>query len=207
MQVTLADSVIETPKPKTTKKVSKKETSDIITLEENKLVFPQSFLDTISANPGDRIAIRFGEYDGKYFPVIAKSEAFADPESGNKLTKSCTISYKGKQHDELAIYGTKFKWVETSEGSQICKLIGENGDIIPEDKVFKGNRDLDPYPVDNIKDKVVNTELDENQSKTYIPELSRSTDLNISEEDFNALGLNIDEIEVSDDIEDFLNSI
>ena len=71
----------------TPKRSKSKKDQDTIVLEDNKLVLTQKLLDIINAEPGDRLLVSFKEENGIYFPVIAKSEVFADPESGNKLTK------------------------------------------------------------------------------------------------------------------------
>ena len=123
---------------KTTGRKKKEKNEDIIKLEDNKLVLTQKLIDLLEAEPGDRLCIRFKDFNGEYFPIIAKSEVFADPEAGNKLTKSLTVSYRGKQREELVIYGEEFTFEETFEGSGICKLIGQNT-ITADDKVFKGN--------------------------------------------------------------------
>ena len=149
-------------------KASKKLVNDdgVIKLDENKLILTQSIADSLNAEPGDRLSVRFKEYDGVYYPIIAKSEVFGDPESGNKLTKSFTISYRGKQREELVIYGDEFKYEFDSNG--ICKLIG-NKQVIPDNSVFKSNQDLDSFDLDdsdnNLDDK---SKLQNNTDKRSI---------------------------------------
>lgn len=137
---------IKPTKKKTIKKSKSKSTT--VVLEDNKLVLNEDIISLIGAEPGDRISIRFKEDKGKYYPIIAKSEVFASPESGNKLTKSLTVSYRGKQREELLLYGTVFNYEETEPDSQICWLRGEK-EIEADKSVFKSNQDLEPYDEDN----------------------------------------------------------
>ena len=166
--------VAPNPKPKTTRK-KKEKNEDIIKLEDNKIILTQKLLDIIKAEPGDRISIQYKEFNGVYNPIIAKSEVFADPEAGNKLTKSMTVSYRGKQREELAIYGEEFTFEETFEGSEVCKLIGEK-EIKADDKVFKKNKDLEPY--DEIDKPVVQKKSSTKEiggmNFTYTPDLPTS---------------------------------
>lgn len=196
---------LKSQKPKTSNKRKTGKNEDIIILEENKLVLTQKLLDILGAEYGDRICIRFSEKDGIYYPIIAKSEVFADPEAGNKLTKSLTVSYKGKQHDELAIYGKEFTFEETGEGSRICRLIGKI--IQADDKVFKSNVDLSPYEEDITESKQKDVEILPEPTRTYIPELKKSTDIGVSEEELNILGIELGEIDIPDDLDDLLNSL
>lgn len=96
-----------------------------ITLGENKLQFSPESLALLNAVPGNRIAINYVQVSSEYtFPVIGKAEYFSDPEAGNKLTKSNTVSYKGIQNKVLALYGTEFTLEEYKEG--IYKMVKIN---------------------------------------------------------------------------------
>lgn len=182
---------------KTTGRKKKEKNEDIIKLEDNKLVLTQKLIDLLEAEPGDRLCIRFKDFNGEYFPIIAKSEVFADPEAGNKLTKSLTVSYRGKQREELVIYGEEFTFEETFEGSGICKLIGQNT-ITADDKVFKGNKDLDSYDDEDKEKKKSNKSqkkedvvgLNPDTKFSYTPVLPNSksrvdSSVNILDFDFN----------------------
>ena len=50
------------------------------------------------------------------FPVIGKSEVFSDPESGNKLSRNGTVSFKGTQQTILSKYGQLFRIEEINDG-------------------------------------------------------------------------------------------
>lgn len=81
-----------------------------ITLLENKISFSNEALELINASYGDRIAINYIQVNNQEtFPVIGKSDAFTNPNDGNKLTKSNTVSFRGMQHTMLSQYGTEFK--------------------------------------------------------------------------------------------------
>jgi hypothetical protein len=81
-----------------------------ISVLENKLVLTQEAIDLLEASAGDRIAVNYVQISNQEtFPVIGKSDAFVDPNSGNKLTKSRTVSFRGVQRNMLATYGTNFE--------------------------------------------------------------------------------------------------
>ena len=92
---------------------------------ENKLMLSQEAIDILEASAGDRIAINYVQVTNQEtFPVIGKSDAFVDPNSGNKLTKSNTVSFRGIQRDMLSKYGTNFN-LELYK-NKMYKLIKEN---------------------------------------------------------------------------------
>lgn len=92
---------------------------------ENKLMLSQEAVDILEASAGDRIAINYVQVTNQEtFPVIGKSDAFVDPNSGNKLTKSNTVSFRGIQRDMLSKYGTNFN-LELYK-NKMYKLIKEN---------------------------------------------------------------------------------
>ena len=57
-----------------------------------KLILSPLALQILNVNPGDRLSINYIQKNNENtFPVIGKAEIFADPENGQKLTKSNTI--------------------------------------------------------------------------------------------------------------------
>lgn len=78
-------------------------------LQEGKLLLSSSLLSLLNAKPGDRVAIEYGELYSKMIPTISLHE------SGNILSKSNTVIFKGKERDFLAQYGTKF-FIEIHDG-------------------------------------------------------------------------------------------
>jgi hypothetical protein len=93
-----------------------------IILEENKLLLTSEALTLLNAQPGNRIAVNYVQVSSEYtFPVIAKAEYFIDPEAGNKLTKSNTVSFRGIQNKTLNLYGVNFVLEFYKEG--IYKMV------------------------------------------------------------------------------------
>lgn len=112
-------------KKKTTRKksdvVEEMASQAIITLEPTKLLFNNRAVADMGIEYEDRIVIKW-EKDGKtLFPIIGKDEAFDEEGSGNKVTKSNSIGYKGKQNAVLAEFGSQFTIETYKEG--IWKLI------------------------------------------------------------------------------------
>ena len=112
-----------------TSSTSKKSEENIpetgILLESNKLILSEEAASLLGVEADDRIAITYEKKGRFLLPVIG-----VDEKKGNKLTKSNTISYRGKAHDELARYGTSFTMEPTKNGKFF--LIGENEVISPE---------------------------------------------------------------------------
>ena len=115
-------------KKKTTKKlkdiVSDLSSEPIITLEPNKLVFNNVAISKMDIHYEDRIVIKWEKLDGKLVPVIGKDLAFDEEGAGNKVTKSNTVTYKGKANTVLAEYGSEFTIFESKKG--IWRLIPNN---------------------------------------------------------------------------------
>ena len=88
-------------------------------LKDNKLILDPSLVNTLKAEPGDRLEIGYRERDGLLRPIISIGE------NGNKLTKSNTVSFRGVQHNTLAQFGSNF-WVV-----EIDDLLELEGDGIP----------------------------------------------------------------------------
>lgn len=93
---------------KVTKKRVKKEESSIpeLVLEENKYILNTAAITLLGVEAGDKLDIQYQNIDSKIVPVIGKEEVFGG--TGNKLTKSNTVTYKGAKHEELIKYGTEF---------------------------------------------------------------------------------------------------
>lgn len=94
----------------TRKKEVVKELEDTVSIvrEEGKLVFNNRAMADLKIEAGDRIVIKYEKGDKSLFPVIGTDFAFNEEGSGNKMTKSQTISYKGNQNTVLAEFGDEF---------------------------------------------------------------------------------------------------
>jgi len=107
----------------TRKKDVVKELEDrvLIVREEGKLIFNNRAMTDMNLEAGDRIVIKYEQGDKKLFPVIGTDLAFNEEGTGNKMTKSQTISYKGNQNMVLAEFGDEFYIKEYQDN--IWKLI------------------------------------------------------------------------------------
>ena len=95
--------------------------SDIIdvVMTETTLVLSDRLVALLGASPGDGIVIGFSDKDGKLIPVITLGE------EGNKLTKTNTVSFRGKKHNTLTEFGSNF-WAHENNG-----IIELEGDGLP----------------------------------------------------------------------------
>lgn len=112
-------------KKRTTKKksdvVEEMASSPLITLEPTKLSFNNKAVADMEIEYEDRIVIKWEQKDKTLFPIIGKDSAFDEEGSGNKVTKSNTIGYKGKQNAVLAEFGNEFTIEPYKDG--LWKLI------------------------------------------------------------------------------------
>ena len=123
------------PKPKKKTSAPKKSKADEnpepeLTLEDNKYCLNTAAIELLGVEVDDRIDIKFEKRDKVRVPVIGCNTAFGT-QGGNRLTKSNTVSYRGKNHDLLEEYGTVFSFKETDKEG-IYELIGDKP--IPEEK-------------------------------------------------------------------------
>lgn len=112
--------------PNKTSSVSKKtkvdngETPKAI-LESNKLCLNDAAVSLMGVSPEDKIDVK---YD-KDVPIIG-----IDEHKGNKLTKSNTISFRGKKNEELAKYGSSFIVKEHPNKEGLFILESEDGGTV-----------------------------------------------------------------------------
>lgn len=101
--------------------------SDIIDVivKDNKLILSDQLITTLGAKSGDRINIGYIDKDGNLIPVICISDA------GNKLNKTNTVSFRGKQKDFLCQFGSNF-WATENEG--VVELEGDGVPVYTEVK-------------------------------------------------------------------------
>lgn len=120
---------VEAPKKRTTTKKIKDEVQDmatevVITLESNKLIFNSKAVAELELEYEDRIVIKWISENKVMIPLIGKDIAFDEEGTGNKVTKSNTITYKGKANTILAAVGNEFTISPYKDG--IWKLISKN---------------------------------------------------------------------------------
>lgn len=114
-------------KKTTTKKVkdvvTEMATEAIVTLETNKLMFNSKAVADMGLNYENRVVIKWiSEGQGKkMIPIVGTDISFEEEGTGNKLTKSNTIAYRGKANTVLAELGNEFTIESYAEG--IWKLV------------------------------------------------------------------------------------
>lgn len=109
---------------KTSKKTKDENHNPQIILEDNKYKFNSAAVKLMNISPEDRVDIKYEKENKKFIPIIGKDSAFGTA-NGNRVTKTLTVSYRGKANEELRQYGTIFevKPHPTKEG--LFKLIGD----------------------------------------------------------------------------------
>lgn len=105
----ILDTVILTKsEPKTKKsKVSDNETIPKLYLEDNKYRLNSAAAQLINAEPDSKLDIKYEESNGSTFPVIGLDEVFGT-HSGNRLTQSLTVAFRGNKNNELSKFGKEF---------------------------------------------------------------------------------------------------
>lgn len=105
----------------------------IVNLTDNKLILTQGAADLLGVNPDDKVAVK---YDKDKNPIIGSDTSFGT-QTGNRLTKSLTVSYKGDKYNRLITYGDTFK-LEKTDKEGIFKMQGnkDRDDLdVPEELV------------------------------------------------------------------------
>ena len=122
------DGVEKIRKTTTTKKKKEKieelETNSIVTLESNKLIFNNKAVSEMEIEYEDRIVIKYEKIGKENLPIVGKDLAFDEEGSGNKVTKSNSVSYRGKVNTILSEYGTEFELVPYKDGIVTGKQTG-----------------------------------------------------------------------------------
>ena len=124
---------------KSTKKADENPEPELI-LEDNKYTLNTAAVELLGVETDDRLDIKFEKRDKVRIPVIGCNTAFGT-QGGNRLTKSNTVSYRGKNHDLLEEYGTVFSFKETDKEG-IFELVGDKP--LPEEKVDENIQITDP---------------------------------------------------------------
>lgn len=91
-----------------------------LTLLEGKLQMNNAAVQLTGYEPEEKIDIKFEKKGRINYPVMMKAE------SGNRLTKTYTISCRGSKHDNLAEYGTIFEVLPYEGKDGYFKLKGDS---------------------------------------------------------------------------------
>lgn len=132
---------IKPVKKKSSKKASEpvnNSTEPQIVLEDNKFTFNAAAVELMGIEPEDRIDIKYEKKGKKFVPIIGTNESFGT-KAGNKLTKSYSVSYRGKSNETLQEYGNLFTLEAHPEKEGIYYLIGDNNpeEIEEEDSIVE----------------------------------------------------------------------
>lgn len=111
-----------------------------LTLEDNKYILNQSAANLIGAQWEDRLSIKYQKIEGLTFPIVGTDVAFGT-KGGNKLTKSLSVSCRGKANEMLSKYGDTFTVTKMKGYDDLFVLLG-NADRPSES---------DEHKSDNIK--------------------------------------------------------
>lgn len=141
-----------------------------ITLESNKYILNNSVASLMGVKWEDRLDIKYQpiEKGGLMFPIIGTDVSWKT-KSGNKITKSLTVSCRGNANELLSKYGDTFTVTPWKGHEGLFVLIGNKDrseEPVIEDKNIKIKED------DNsVEDLPLDTELD-NDDAYKIDDLS-----------------------------------
>lgn len=153
------DTVVE--KKTTVKKSTVKINNDIeplVILESNKLVLTKGAIDILNPCEDCRIDIK---YDKKGNPLIGTDQAFGT-KSGNKLTKSNTVSFRGAANTKLSGFGDTFK-LDPTKDEGIFYLVGNKNPHVSEipEELVDIEDELDMINLDELDKNLDSKELGE----------------------------------------------
>ena len=113
----------EVAKKATTTRTRKPKTDDeptpMIHLLEGKFQFNTKAIELTGFEPETKLDIKFEKKGRITTPILCE-----DLKSGNRLTKTYTVSCRGSKHDNLAEYGDTFEIVPYDGKEGYFKLIG-----------------------------------------------------------------------------------
>lgn len=166
----LKQEIVKDKVQKQTKKAEEAEDSaePQITLESNKYVLNKAAAELMGVKWEDRLDIKYQpiEKGGLMFPIIGTDVAWKT-KSGNKVTKSLTVSCRGNANDLLSKYGDTFTVTPWKGHEGLFVLIG-NKDRSEEEVDNNIEIKEDENPVEDLP---LDTELD-NEEAYKIDDLS-----------------------------------
>lgn len=98
---------VETKKKTSTRKKKDDDPTPKITLEDNKYSLNSAAVELMGVEPEDRLDIKMEKQGKNLIPIIGNDLIFKTHQ-GNRVTKSFTVSCRGKANDELSKYGSVF---------------------------------------------------------------------------------------------------
>lgn len=161
----LKQEIVKDKVQKQTKKAEEAEDSaePQITLESNKYVLNKAAAELMGVKWEDRLDIKYQpiEKGGLMFPIIGTDVAWKT-KSGNKVTKSLTVSCRGNANDLLSKYGDTFTVTPWKGHEGLFVLIGNKDrseEPVTEDKNIKIKEDENP-----VEDLPLDTTLDNDEA-------------------------------------------
>lgn len=121
-----------------------------ITLLDNKIQFNKAAIDLTGFEPEMKIDVKFEKKGRIVTPVLCQ-----DSKTGNRLTKTYTISFRGSRHDNLAEHGDIFELIPYPDKEGYFKLKG-NAPEKEDDIVEIPEEITDPEEISDI-------DIDENE--------------------------------------------
>lgn len=139
--------------------------SDVATLylKDNKCILNSAAIKLMNITPGDKIDIKYDDLNGTTIPIIGTDESFGT-KGGNVLSKSFSISCRGKKREVLSKYGEEFIVKVHPNKDEIFLLTNDNIVVknnIIEDENIKIPEDIDLDLTDFV-DAEDNTCIDSN---------------------------------------------
>ena len=141
-------------KPRASRASSKKveeNPNPILTLEDNKYILTTGAIQLLGVLPGDKIDIKFQKVNDTMVPVIGTSKAFGT-KSGNKITKSNSVSYRGKNNEELSAFGSEFTLEQHPSAVGLFVLKGDGDGMDIEEEAKPEEEDLEVEDIDALDD-------------------------------------------------------
>lgn len=128
-----------------------------IILDANKYILNQAAANLMGVKWEDRLEVKYQKVQGVIYPVIGTDETFGT-KTGNKLTKTLTVSCRGKANEMLARYGRIFTVSEMKGEKGLFVLIGDNPPVEAEEIEVKEDED-------DIVDLPLDTEIEDENAK------------------------------------------
>lgn len=116
---------------KSTKKqaITEESSEPQLILLDNKYSLNSAALELLGVTAGDKIDIRYQIIENINYPIIGSSTSWKST-SGNKLTKSSTVSYRGKANEMLSTFGDIFDLTSWTGHDGLFILIGNKEQVI-----------------------------------------------------------------------------
>lgn len=135
-----------------------------ITLEANKYILNKAAATLMGVEWENRLDIKYQpiEKGGMMFPIIGTDTAWKT-KSGNKLTKSLTVSCRGNANELLAKYGDTFTVTPWKGHEGLFVMIG-NKDRTEEEPTIKDNNISIKEDENPVEDLPLDTEIDDEEA-------------------------------------------